>query len=158
MSLDDFPGSAPQRSEADTVVRRVDRAAPYPDKITRAEELRLQLADEIVRGALAPGSALDETDIARRFNVSRTPVPIRYARASPRSRRCGRRAGSPPRHGRVRRGIWPAARDCGIAPAGTVAMRSYLSHKGRGKSAKRALALDVLHLPNVVGTARLYCC
>ena len=45
-----------------------------PDKITRAEELRLQLADEIVRGALAPGAALDETDIAKRFNVSRTPV------------------------------------------------------------------------------------
>src|SRR4030095_9786100 len=43
-------------------------------KITRAEELRLQLADEIVRGALAPGAPLDETDIARRFNVSRTPV------------------------------------------------------------------------------------
>ena len=56
------------------VVRRVDRASPLPDKITRAEELRLQLADEIVRGALAPGAALDETDIARRFNVSRTPV------------------------------------------------------------------------------------
>ncbi|MGA7942493.1 MAG: GntR family transcriptional regulator, partial [Bradyrhizobium sp.] len=44
------------------------------DKLTLAEELRLQLADEIVRGALAPGAALDETDIARRFNVSRTPV------------------------------------------------------------------------------------
>ncbi len=49
-------------------------APPYPDKITRAEELRLQLADEIVRGVLPPGAALDETDIARRFNVSRTPV------------------------------------------------------------------------------------
>ncbi len=45
-----------------------------PDKVTRAEELRLQLADEIVRGALPPGAGLDETDIARRFNVSRTPV------------------------------------------------------------------------------------
>ncbi len=44
------------------------------DKVTRAEELRLQLADEIVRGVLPPGSALDETDIARRFSVSRTPV------------------------------------------------------------------------------------
>jgi DNA-binding GntR family transcriptional regulator len=43
-------------------------------KITLAEELRLQLADEIVRGALKPGAALDESDIARRFNVSRTPV------------------------------------------------------------------------------------
>ena len=63
MSLDDLP-----------VLRRVDRASPLPDKITRAEELRLQLADEIVRGALPPGAALDETDIARRFNVSRTPV------------------------------------------------------------------------------------
>jgi DNA-binding GntR family transcriptional regulator len=43
-------------------------------KVTRAEELRLQLADDIVRGALPPGMALDETQIALRFNVSRTPV------------------------------------------------------------------------------------
>jgi DNA-binding GntR family transcriptional regulator len=41
---------------------------------TLAEELRLLLADEIVRGTLAPGSALDETELARRFCVSRTPV------------------------------------------------------------------------------------
>ena len=41
---------------------------------TLAEELRLQLADEIVRGTLLPGSALDETELARRFRVSRTPV------------------------------------------------------------------------------------
>jgi DNA-binding GntR family transcriptional regulator len=46
---------------------------PRPRK-TRAEELRLQLADEIVRGALAPGAALDETELAHRFQVSRTPV------------------------------------------------------------------------------------
>ena len=46
---------------------------PWPRK-TLAEELRLQLADEIVRGALAPGAALDETTLARRFDVSRTPV------------------------------------------------------------------------------------
>jgi DNA-binding GntR family transcriptional regulator len=76
MSLDDLPMRARQLagSGPETVVRRVDRASPEADKITRAEELRLQLADEIVRGALAPGAALDETDIARRFNVSRTPV------------------------------------------------------------------------------------
>ncbi len=76
MSLDDLPTGVPlaPTQETKTVVRRVDRAAPYPDKITRAEELRLQLADEIVRGALPPGAALDETDIARRFSVSRTPV------------------------------------------------------------------------------------
>ena len=75
MSLDDLPTRVPQSGpESEPVVRRVDRAAPQRDKLTRAEELRLQLADEIVRGVLAPGSGLDETDIARRFNVSRTPV------------------------------------------------------------------------------------
>jgi DNA-binding GntR family transcriptional regulator len=75
MSLDDVPDDlrAP-RGAAETPVRRVDRAQPSPAKITRAEELRLQLADEIVRGALPPGAPLDETDIARRFAVSRTPV------------------------------------------------------------------------------------
>ena len=41
---------------------------------TRAEELRSQLADEIVRGALLPGAALDEITLADRFHVSRTPV------------------------------------------------------------------------------------
>ena len=75
MSLDDLPARVLRPGcGPDAVVRRVDRAAPQPDKMTRAEELRLQLADEIVRGVLAPGSALDETDIARRFSVSRTPV------------------------------------------------------------------------------------
>lgn len=47
--------------------------AAWPRR-TRAEELRLQLADEIVRGQLAPGSTLDEIELARRFGVSRTPV------------------------------------------------------------------------------------
>jgi DNA-binding GntR family transcriptional regulator len=75
MSLDDLSSRVPPSgTEAETPVRRVDRAVPQTDKVTRAEELRLQLADEIVRGVLAPGSALDETDIARRFGVSRTPV------------------------------------------------------------------------------------
>jgi DNA-binding GntR family transcriptional regulator len=48
-------------------------SAPWPRR-TRAEELRLQLADDIVRGQLPPGAALDEIELARRFNVSRTPV------------------------------------------------------------------------------------
>ncbi len=34
----------------------------------------MQLADEITRGALPPGTALDETALASRFGVSRTPV------------------------------------------------------------------------------------
>src|SRR3954462_9228579 len=71
MTLDDLPqGTLP----AEPVVPRVDRASPSVQKVTRAEELRLQLADEIVRGALAPGAPLDETDIARRFSVLRAPV------------------------------------------------------------------------------------
>ena len=45
-----------------------------PLRKTRAEELRAQLADDIVRGTLAPGQTLDEMDLARRFGVSRTPV------------------------------------------------------------------------------------
>ena len=68
MSIDDMlavPGSK-------RTVRRADRSAP--GKVTRAEELRLRLADDIVRGVLPPGASLDETDIARRFEVSRTPV------------------------------------------------------------------------------------
>jgi DNA-binding GntR family transcriptional regulator len=53
--------------------RADDPGIVWPPK-TLAEELRLQLADEIVRGTLAPGAALDETELARRFQVSRTPV------------------------------------------------------------------------------------
>ena len=49
------------------------RSVLWPRK-TLAEELRLQLADEIVRGSLTPGAALDEITLARRFEVSRTPV------------------------------------------------------------------------------------
>jgi DNA-binding GntR family transcriptional regulator len=38
------------------------------------DDVHLQLADEIVRGVILPGSALDEGELARRFSVSRTPV------------------------------------------------------------------------------------
>ena len=52
-----------------------EREPRAPDvRKTRAEELRAQLADDIVRGALAPGRTLDEMELARRFGVSRTPV------------------------------------------------------------------------------------
>ena len=47
-------------------------AEPMPK--TLADRLRAQISDEIVRGLLAPGVALDEMELARRFSVSRTPV------------------------------------------------------------------------------------
>lgn len=49
-------------------------AAAATGKLTRADGLRQQLSDEIVRGVLPPGAPLDETELAQRFNVSRTPV------------------------------------------------------------------------------------
>ena len=76
MSLDDLPNRAqrPAVRDCGAAVRRVDRSSATSDKLTRAEELRLLLADEIVRGIRPPGTALDETEIAQRFSVSRTPV------------------------------------------------------------------------------------
>ncbi len=49
-------------------------ARPARRGATRTEELRDLIADEIVCGRLAPGMALEEAEIARRFGVSRTPV------------------------------------------------------------------------------------
>ena len=87
VSLIDEPADAamtaePRRSPGQDAIRRRLRTWSVAStgrvvtarKITRAEELRLQLADEIVSGALEPGASLDETDLARRFHVSRTPV------------------------------------------------------------------------------------
>ena len=47
---------------------------PVPPPKTLAGRLRMQISDEIVRGELAPGVVLDEMELARRFQVSRTPV------------------------------------------------------------------------------------
>jgi DNA-binding GntR family transcriptional regulator len=49
-------------------------AKPAAPRQTLAEQLRLKLADDIVAGRLAPGVRLDETALAQRFQVSRTPV------------------------------------------------------------------------------------
>jgi DNA-binding GntR family transcriptional regulator len=68
-----FGPAASKLSGIETSTSAADRGSANA-KVTLAEELRLQLADEIVRGALTPGAALDESDIARRFKVSRTPV------------------------------------------------------------------------------------
>ena len=47
---------------------------PTPPGTTFAESLRKWLEAEIAAGRLAPGSRLDEQDIAVQFGVSRTPV------------------------------------------------------------------------------------
>jgi len=60
------------RSVHNPILLAVD-GAPRRTK-TRAEELRSLLADEIVQGRLAPGTPLEELEIAKRFSVSRTPV------------------------------------------------------------------------------------
>ena len=41
---------------------------------THAETVRVALEQDIFTGKLAPGAALDEESVARRFSVSRTPV------------------------------------------------------------------------------------
>ncbi len=43
-------------------------------KITKAFEIQKAITDEIVHGKRAPGTALDETLLAREFAVSRTPI------------------------------------------------------------------------------------
>jgi DNA-binding GntR family transcriptional regulator len=48
-----------------------DRTKPAQ---TLAERLRAELAEEITSGRLEPGTGLDETVLAARFGVSRTPV------------------------------------------------------------------------------------
>ena len=43
-------------------------------KITKASEIQKAIADDIVHGRRLPGTALDETLLAREFAVSRTPI------------------------------------------------------------------------------------
>lgn len=63
-------------TEKDTVSGRARprRRSGALRAVTRTEELRLRIADEITSGRLAPGTALEEVEIARRYGVSRTPV------------------------------------------------------------------------------------
>ncbi|MEJ1161625.1 GntR family transcriptional regulator [Prosthecomicrobium sp. N25] len=61
------------RRPAPAAPRHVVRQ-PGQSGLTHAERLRAELADDIVCGRLQPGTALDETTLAARFGVSRTPV------------------------------------------------------------------------------------
>ncbi|MBP2299750.1 GntR family transcriptional regulator [Azospirillum picis] len=58
-----------------------DRTAPQHGvqkteeaRVTRADRLRTAIEEEIASGRLPPGSRLEESGLAERFNVSRTPV------------------------------------------------------------------------------------
>ena len=42
--------------------------------LTRSFELREKIEDEIATGRIIPGAKLDETELANRFRVSRTPI------------------------------------------------------------------------------------
>lgn len=45
-----------------------------PNGVTHSERLRIEIADQILNGELLPGTPLDETTLAERYGVSRTPV------------------------------------------------------------------------------------
>ena len=51
-----------------------DNRVAASEPVTRTEEVRNRLAEEITQGVLAPGTKLDETQLAERFGMSRTPV------------------------------------------------------------------------------------
>jgi len=60
----------PSRGEDNSLIKE----AGSRRKLTRAEEVRTRLADDIVDGKLSPGMPLDETEIAASYGVSRTPL------------------------------------------------------------------------------------
>jgi DNA-binding GntR family transcriptional regulator len=63
-------GKSGPAEEAGTVLR-LSAEPPTP---TLAEAIRIGLADEITSGRLAPGTIIDEQEVADRFHASRTPV------------------------------------------------------------------------------------
>jgi len=71
LSMDDPIGLC--EPDAELIAKLALRPAVLPRR-TLAESLRQQLADEIMSGALVPGTRLDETELAQKFQVSRTPV------------------------------------------------------------------------------------
>ncbi|TDT94468.1 MULTISPECIES: GntR family transcriptional regulator [Azorhizobium] len=66
-------GSLPEAVTAPPA-QRPRRRRTASRAVTRTEELRLQIADDIVRGRILPGTALEEMEVAKRYGVSRTPV------------------------------------------------------------------------------------
>jgi DNA-binding GntR family transcriptional regulator len=111
-------------------------------RTTLAEELRLQLADEIVRGVLAPGAGLDEMELARRFGVSRTPVreAIRQLAASGLVEARAHRGAVVARPGAERiAGMFEAMAELEALCAGLAAERMTGIERGRLESAHEGL-------------------
>lgn len=52
----------------------LEAAEPAPAKGTRSDQLRELLEEMIVSGELPPGTRIDESELAQRFEVSRTPM------------------------------------------------------------------------------------
>jgi DNA-binding GntR family transcriptional regulator len=62
------------KSVTEEATGAIARLSPGSQVPTLAEAIRAGLADEITSGKLAPGTVIDEQDIAKRFKASRTPV------------------------------------------------------------------------------------
>lgn len=60
--------------ETESIASIMSIALEPDHKPTLAEEIRMRLADDIVKGRLAPGLSLEEIELSRQFGVSRTPV------------------------------------------------------------------------------------
>lgn len=53
---------------------RKDAPARQVGRMTQASAIRLAIENDILSGALRPGSPIDEEELAARFSVSRTPI------------------------------------------------------------------------------------
>lgn len=73
-------GTVPKRSSRTSRTRSAVRRAGSGGATERANRLYESLRNLIVRGQLAPGARIVETEVAERFGVSRTPVRAAFQR------------------------------------------------------------------------------
>src|SRR5581483_5381716 len=62
-----------QRRQLDARAARLDRGGAIPE-LTKADEIAVQLEDDIVAGRIAPGTVLRQETLSERFGISRTPI------------------------------------------------------------------------------------